>query len=97
MLELVQLCFADEDKPETVLRLAYGLVGDLADTFPAGQIKQYLLTEWLAQSLRSKARVSGETKKTLRWAREVSLLRSGWSCDVQMLTDILQMVKRATA
>lgn len=70
-MELVQRCLADEDRPESVVRLSMGLVGDLADTFPNGQIKQYLLSEWLVQALRSKTRVSSDTKKTIRWAREV--------------------------
>lgn len=71
MLELVQRCLADEERPESVVRLSLGLVGDLADAFPNGQIKQLLLTEWLSQALRQKTRLSGETKKTARWAREV--------------------------
>ncbi|EJD04944.1 ARM repeat-containing protein [Fomitiporia mediterranea MF3/22] len=71
MLELVQRCLADEERPESLVKLAYGLVGDLADAFPNGQIKQLLLSEWLAQSLRQKARLSGDAKKTARWAREM--------------------------
>ncbi|THH07579.1 hypothetical protein EW145_g3285 [Phellinidium pouzarii] len=71
ILELVQRCLADEERPESVVRLAMGLVGDLADSFPNGQIKQYLLAEWLVQALRQKTRLSTETKKTVRWAREM--------------------------
>ena len=66
MLELVQRCLADEDRQESVVRLSVGLVGDLADAFPQGQIKQYLLVEWLSLALRQKSRLSAETKKTLR-------------------------------
>ena len=73
ILELVQRCLADEERPESVIRMSLGLIGDLADAFPSGQIKQLLLTDWLAQTLRQKTRLSAETKKTLRWAREVSL------------------------
>ncbi|KAH8114798.1 ARM repeat-containing protein [Phellopilus nigrolimitatus] len=51
MLELVQRCLADEEWPESVARLSLGLVGDLADAFPNGEIKQLLLAEWLAQIL----------------------------------------------
>ena len=72
MLELVQRCLADEDRQETVVRWSVGLVGDLADAFPQGQIKQYLLVEWLSLALRQKARLSPETKKTLRWTKEAS-------------------------
>ena len=73
MLELVQRCLADEDRSDSVVKLALGLVGDLADTFPNGEIKQLLLAEWLGQALKSKARLSADTKKTLRWAREVNV------------------------
>ena len=71
MLELVQRCLADEERTESLVKMSLGLVGDLADTFAAGQIKRFLLSEWLATALRSKNRYSSETKKTIRWAREV--------------------------
>lgn len=56
------------------MRLSYGLLGDLADSFPAGQLKQLFLSNWVAQELRSKHRMPPETKKTMRWAREVRLI-----------------------
>ncbi|KAH9893956.1 ARM repeat-containing protein [Cubamyces lactineus] len=71
MLELVQRCLADSERTESTIKLAVGLVGDLADAFPNGQIKQFLLAEWIANELRMKSRVSPETKKTVRWAREM--------------------------
>lgn len=73
MLELVQRCLNDSERTENTIRLAIGLVGDLADTFPNGQIKQYLLADWLASELRMKGRMAPETKKTIRWARDVRL------------------------
>ena len=72
ILELVQRSLADEERSDNSVKLSLGLIGDLADAFPAGQIKQHLLSEWVAQALRSKGRFSAEAKKTLRWAREVS-------------------------
>lgn len=77
ILELVQKALADSERTESTIRLAIGLIGDLADTFPGGEIKQYLLAEWIASELRSRGRgVNAETKKTIRWAREVSMLCS---------------------
>lgn len=55
------------------MRLSYGLLGDLADCFPSGEIKQLLLANWVASELRSKHRMPAETRKTMRWAREVRL------------------------
>ena len=50
----------------------YGVIGDLADCFPGGEIKELLLSEWIASELRSKARLPPDVKKNLRWARDVS-------------------------
>ncbi|KAG6332567.1 hypothetical protein ID866_6517 [Astraeus odoratus] len=71
ILELVQRCLADDERSETTVKLCFGLVGDLADCFPNGQLKQLLLSEWIASELRSKRGMSPETKKTMRWAREM--------------------------
>ena len=73
MLELVQRAMADDEKTESIVKLGMGLVGDLADAFSAGQIKQYLLAEWLVTALRPGIRVSSDTKKTVRWAKEVRI------------------------
>jgi len=53
--------------------LSYGIIGDLADCFPDGQIKHLLLQNWVVSELRTKQRMPAETKKTMRWAREVRL------------------------
>jgi len=71
ILELIQRCLADDDRSETTVKLCFGLLGDLADCFPNGQLKQLLLSEWIASDLRNKRGMSQETKKTMRWAREV--------------------------
>lgn len=72
ILELVHQCLADEERSDSVVKLSFGLIGDLADCFPNGQIKEHLLEEWIAHEFRSKRGMQQETKKTLRWAREVS-------------------------
>ncbi|PCH43053.1 ARM repeat-containing protein [Wolfiporia cocos MD-104 SS10] len=71
VLEVVQRALADSERTDSTVRLAIGLVGDLADCFPDGQIKQLLLSEWVMSELRTKGRMPPETKKTLRWAREM--------------------------
>jgi len=71
ILELVHQCLADEERSDSVVKLSFGLIGDLADCFSNGQIKEHLLEEWIAQEFRSKRGMQPETKKTLRWAREV--------------------------
>ena len=73
ILDLVRRCLADDERSDTLMRLSYGLIGDLADSFPAGQLKQLLLQTWIASELRSRHRMPDETKKTMRWAREVRI------------------------
>lgn len=94
ILELVQKCLADSERTDSVVKLSLGLIGDLADTFPDGQIKQLLLAEWIMGELRAKGRYSTEIKKTLRWAREVRRSDLGLLNSPDWLP---QMVKRATA
>jgi len=71
ILDLIRRCLADEERTDSLMRLSFGLIGDLADAFPGGQIKNHLLQPWLASELRSKGRMPPETKKTMRWAREM--------------------------
>ncbi|PFH47543.1 hypothetical protein AMATHDRAFT_67559 [Amanita thiersii Skay4041] len=71
MLDLIQRCLQDEDRPDSLSKLAYGLLGDISDCFPQGQIKDLLLVPWITSELRNKSRLPAETKKTLRWAREM--------------------------
>lgn len=61
----------EEERSDTSVKLSFGLIGDLADAFPSGQLKPLFLAEWVASELRSRARMPAETKKTMRWAREV--------------------------
>lgn len=72
-MDLIRRALEDEDKTEAALKLAVGLIGDLADTFPGGEIKEFLLADWVAIALKNKSRVSSESRKTMRWARDVSV------------------------
>jgi len=71
ILELVNRCVVDEERTDDLLKLSYGLIGDLADCFPGGEIKQLLLVNWIAAEFRTRHHMRDDTKKTLRWAREV--------------------------
>ncbi|KIP03461.1 hypothetical protein PHLGIDRAFT_130117 [Phlebiopsis gigantea 11061_1 CR5-6] len=71
MLELCQKCVLDSDRPDGTTKLVIGLIGDLADAFPNGEIKSLLLEDWIASELRGRNRSSSELKKMARWAREV--------------------------
>jgi hypothetical protein len=76
------------------VKLAFGLIGDLADSFPNGQLKQLLLQEWIANELRNRRGLGADAKKTMRWAKEVSNTFSRSSRNLTLHT--LQMIKRST-
>ena len=79
ILELIRRCLADDERTDSLVKLAFGLLGDLADSFPNGELKQLLLQEWLTGELRAKLRMQADTKKTMRWAREVRILLLSWA------------------
>lgn len=63
----------DQDRTEELLRGALGIIGDLAEAFPAGQIKAMLEQQWVGDALKAgRTRIGGaETKKVAKWAKEV--------------------------
>jgi hypothetical protein len=63
----------DEERSETTFQKAMGLIGDLADSFPGGELREQLLTEWIINNLlKGKPRLTTtEAKRTLKWAKEV--------------------------
>lgn len=71
ILELAHLILEDENSGEPLEKSAFGIIGDLGDAFPNGEIKQFLLQEWLHAQLYNKQRYTSDTKKTIRWAREM--------------------------
>ena len=71
ILELVQKVLTDDNNGEPLDKLAFGVVGDLADAFPSGELKPLLLAEWIGTSLVSRKGYDKETKTTVKWAREV--------------------------
>jgi len=72
IFDLLQRTLADEDKTEPLVRLSVGLMGDLADTFRGGELREALMQEWVVNSLKIKGRgYSTDTKKTLKWAKEM--------------------------
>lgn len=60
----------DEERTDSLMRLSYGLLWDLAEVFRNGEIKGLLLQPWVVQELRPKGRILPETRKFLRHARE---------------------------
>ena len=71
----LHLALTDQDRTEGILRSAIGVIGDLAEAFPNGQLKEPLSSPWVADILKAgRTKLGGsETKKVTKWAREVSV------------------------
>jgi len=73
VIDLLKRTCQDEDRSDTVYIKAMGLVGDLAEAFPNGEIRDQLLAEWVVNNLvKSKPRgLTQEGKRTIKWAKEM--------------------------
>jgi importin subunit beta-1 len=90
----LQMVLADQDRTENIIKLCVGLVGDLAEMFPQGQIKAQVQKDWVAEAIKiSRTRLGAEGKATAKWAKEVRAVRRRRSG--RLLHS--QMVKRASA
>ncbi|GAA5945153.1 karyopherin beta [Sporobolomyces koalae] len=69
----LHLALTDQDRTETILRSAIGVIGDLAEAFPNGQLREPLSSPWVAEILKAgRTKLGGsETKKVTKWAREM--------------------------
>ena len=73
IIDICQRAMADQDRTDSTARLVFGIIGDLAAAFPNGEIKQALLTEWVATELRNR-RYPSTTRSVQRYAREASIV-----------------------
>ncbi|KAF9074647.1 armadillo-type protein [Rhodocollybia butyracea] len=71
ILELIHRCLTDDERTDPLVKLCFGLLGDLADSFPRGELKSLLLQPWIASELKARNRMNPDVKKTMRWAREM--------------------------
>ncbi|KAG0330648.1 karyopherin beta, partial [Podila humilis] len=73
VFDFLAIVFNEMDDSETLLRSVIGLIGDLAGSFPGGQIKSLLQSPWVATCLKE-GRGRGQpgvTKEVARWAKEM--------------------------
>ncbi|KAG0031278.1 karyopherin beta [Podila clonocystis] len=73
VFEFLNTIFNDADRSDPLLRSMIGLIGDLAGSFPGGQIKSLLLSEWVAVCLKEgrSRHQNTMTKEVARWAKEM--------------------------
>lgn len=70
---LLNTVWLDQNKSEPLLRSAMGVIGDLAESFPGGEISPYYRADWLmamVKETRSNRDFRDRTKDTAKWARE---------------------------
>ncbi|KAF1954761.1 ARM repeat-containing protein [Byssothecium circinans] len=73
IFELLRIVQADNNRTENLLRSSCGVIGDLADAFPTGEIREYFRHDFLTamtRETRANQDFSGRTRETGRWARE---------------------------
>ncbi|KAG0057156.1 karyopherin beta [Gryganskiella cystojenkinii] len=74
VFEFLNTVYNDPERSDTVLRSMIGLIGDLAESFPGGEIKSLLQADWVSACLkegRSSRQMSVTTKEVARWAKEM--------------------------
>ncbi|KAJ2001082.1 karyopherin Kap95 [Coemansia thaxteri] len=73
ILGFMSVVASDQTRSEDVTKTMIGLLGDLADAFPKGEIRDYLRADWIQELIkqgRAGARGSALREHT-RWAREM--------------------------
>ncbi|KAJ2583143.1 karyopherin Kap95, partial [Coemansia sp. RSA 1836] len=73
ILGFMNAVFIDEARSEDVTKTMIGLLGDLADAFPNGEIRDYLRADWI-QVLIKQGRTGprgSSIREHTRWAREM--------------------------
>lgn len=73
MFGFINFCVQDDQRTEPILRSAVGLLGDLAEAFPGGQLRAQLQSEWVANAVKvCRTRASAaESKSVAKWAKEM--------------------------
>lgn len=74
IFNFLQTALTDQERTEGIIKSSVGLLGDLAEAFPGGQIKPHLQTEWVVEAVKAARTRSrdAEGKAVAKWAKEVS-------------------------
>lgn len=73
VFQLLSLIANDENRSESLLRASMGVIGDLADAYPNGELIEGFSQPWLSAMIKetkSNREYQGRTIETARWARE---------------------------
>ncbi|KAG9245379.1 armadillo-type protein [Calycina marina] len=70
---LLNTVWTDPNKSDALMRSAMGVIGDLSEAFPGGELQGLYRSEWLTAMIkdtRSNREFQSRTIETARWARE---------------------------
>ncbi|KAI0204261.1 armadillo-type protein [Astrocystis sublimbata] len=73
IFQLLNIIAQDMNRSESLMRSAMGVIGDLADAYPNGQLADAFRQDWLnvmIKETRSNREFQARTIETARWARE---------------------------
>ncbi|KAK3489205.1 ARM repeat-containing protein [Neurospora hispaniola] len=73
IFELLNTIAQDPNRSEALMRAAMGVIGDLADAYPNGQLAEVFRQDWITAMIketRSNREFQQRTIETARWARE---------------------------
>ncbi|KAJ1834510.1 karyopherin Kap95 [Coemansia sp. RSA 2711] len=73
IMGFMSFVYNDQTRSEDVTKAMIGLLGDLADAFPNGDVREYLRAEWIQALIREgRSGARGSSIRTLsRWARDM--------------------------
>jgi len=87
IFQLLHGVYQDTNRTEALLRSSMGVLGDISEAFPNGEISHYFRADWLiamARETRANKEFSQRTQDTARWAREQIKRQSAATGNVQM-------------
>ncbi|KAI1365405.1 armadillo-type protein [Xylaria arbuscula] len=89
IFQLLNIIAQDGNRSESLMRSAMGVIGDLADAYPNGELADAFRQDWLSQMIKetkSNREFQGRTIETARWAREQVKRQLGGTSSVMQQT-----------
>ncbi|KAI0400407.1 armadillo-type protein [Xylaria palmicola] len=89
IFQLLNIIAQDMNRSESLMRSAMGVIGDLADAYPNGELSDAFRQEWLSAMIketRSNREFQSRTIDTARWAREQVKRQLGGTSSVMQQT-----------
>ncbi|GAP86613.1 putative importin subunit beta-1 protein [Rosellinia necatrix] len=89
IFQLLNIIAQDMNRTESLMRSAMGVIGDLADAYPNGELADAFRQDWLSvmiKETRSNREFQPRTVETARWAREQVKRQLGGTTSVMQQT-----------